>query len=298
MYPAICTPFTADDAVDLDAQRRVVRFALEGGAHGIVAFGLAGEVLKLSLDERRRLTEVIVDEAAGAVPVFVGAGAPSVRDSIELATFAERAGASCIVLPAPLSGALDEGALVDYFARIAGAVSIPVMIQDAPAYLGVALGPALVHRVAALAENVRLVKLEAGPAEMSGWLDLLGGEFSIWGGDGGVYLLDCIRTGASGIIPGADLVDFLVAVYDANSEGDVSRADALLARVLPILVFQMQHSIDHYNACAKLVLRRRGVLDDVELRQPAAALPAASRALLEHHLAGLGLTDAATLARA
>jgi hypothetical protein len=48
VYPAICTPFTEDDGVDLEAQRRVVRFALECGSHGIVAFGLAGEVLKLS----------------------------------------------------------------------------------------------------------------------------------------------------------------------------------------------------------------------------------------------------------
>ena len=48
VYPAICTPFTREDAVDLEAQRRVVRFALDCGSHGIVAFGLAGEVLKLS----------------------------------------------------------------------------------------------------------------------------------------------------------------------------------------------------------------------------------------------------------
>ena len=53
VYPAICTPFTVEDEVDFEAQRRVVRFALECGSHGIVAFGLAGEVLKLTADERR-----------------------------------------------------------------------------------------------------------------------------------------------------------------------------------------------------------------------------------------------------
>lgn len=298
MYPAICTPFTPDDRIDLDAQRRVVRFALEGGAHGIVAFGLAGEVLKLSLDERRALTDVIIDEVSGAVPVFVGVGAPSVQASIELATYAEGVGASCVVLPAPLGGALDQRSLVDYFARIASAVSAPVMIQDAPAYLGVRLGPGLVAQVGAAAENVRLVKLEAGPAEMSDWFEMLGGEFSIWGGDGGIYLLDCVRLGASGVVPGADLVDFLVAVYEANAAGAVERADGLLARVLPVLVFQMQHSIDHYNACAKLVLKRRGVLEHVELRLPATSLPDVSRSLLEHHLSALGLADTEPLARA
>ena len=289
VYPAICTPFTEDDGIDLEAQRRVVRFALECGSHGIVAFGLAGEVLKLSADERRRLTDVIVDEVGGAVPVFVGVGAPSTRVAIELARHAEAAGASCVVVPAPLSGSFDETGLVDYFVRIADAVTVPVMIQEAPAYLGVRLGAAVVQRVGAGAENVRLVKLEAGPAEMSSWLDRLGDEYSIWGGDGGMYLLDCVRSGAAGIIPGVDLVDVLVGVYEADARGEGALADERLREILPMLVFEMQHSIDHFNACAKHVLVRRGVLEHEGLRPPAGSLGGVSRMLLERHLAGLQL---------
>lgn len=289
VYPAICTPFTADDAVDFDAQRRVVRFAVDSGAHGIVAFGLAGEVLKLSPDERRALTDAIVDEVAGAVPVFVGAGAPSVRTSIELACHAEQAGASCVVLPAPMGGALGETALVDYFVRIASAVSVPVMIQDAPAYVGVGLGPDVVRQIGSLAENVRLVKLEAGPVEMGEWIRSLGDDFAIWGGDGGVYLLDCLRTGAAGIIPGIDLVDFLVRVYEAEANGDSALAEELFRELLPVLVFEMQHSIDHYNACAKRVLVQRGVIGHDGLRSPASSFGDVSRLLLDRHLSGLEL---------
>jgi 4-hydroxy-tetrahydrodipicolinate synthase len=289
IYPAICTPFTPADEVDLDAQRRVVRFVLEGGAHGIVAFGLAGEVLKLSTDERKALTDTILDEVGGSVPVFIGAGGPSIGAAIELARYAEAAGASCVVLPAPMSGALDESTLVDYFVRVASSVSIPVMIQDAPAYLGVGLGPSLVGRVGARAENVRLVKLEAGPVEMGAWISTLGPEFSIWGGDGGVYMLDCVRIGAAGIIPGSDLIDLLVQVYEAEAEGDPARADELFRSVLPILLFEMQHSIDHYNACAKAVLVRRGVLEHADLRPPAASFGDVSELLLGQHLGRLDL---------
>jgi dihydrodipicolinate synthase/N-acetylneuraminate lyase len=289
VYPAICTPFTADEAIDLEAQRRVVRFALECGSHGIVAFGLAGEVLKLAPDERRQLLDVILDEVGGAVPVFVGAGAPSTRASVELARYAEAAGASCVVLPAPLVGAPGAAALVDYFVRIAAAVSLPVMIQDAPAHLGVGLGPEIVRQVGAAAANVRLVKLEAGPVEMSEWLDQLGGEFSIWGGDGGVYLLDCIRTGAAGIIPGVDLVDLIVRAYEAEARGESALAEERLREILPMLVFEMQHSIDHYNICAKRVLVHRGVLEQAGLRAPAVAPSDISRALLDRYLAGLQL---------
>jgi len=290
VYPAICTPFTVEGEVDADAQRRVVRFALDCGSHGIVAFGLAGEVLKLSADERRQLTDVIVEEVSGAVPVFVGVGAPSTRVSIELARHAEAAGAACVVVPAPMSGALDAAALVDYFVRIAGVVSVPVMVQDAPAYLGVQLGAGVVQQIAAAAENVRLVKLEAGPAELSEWIERLGDGYSVWGGDGGMYLLDCVRSGAAGIIPGVDLVDLLVRVYEAEGRGEQELADERLREILPMLVFEMQHSIDHYNACAKEILVRRGVLEHAALRPPAGSLGERSRTLLERHLAGLRLT--------
>ena len=265
-----------DDVVDLEAQRRVVRFALACGSHGIVAFGLAGEVLKLSADERRQLTDVILDEAGDSVPVFVGVGAPSSGASIELARYAEAAGASCVIVPAPMGGALDDDALVDYVVRIAAAVAVPVMVQDAPAYLGVGLGADVVQRIGERAENVRLVKLEAGPAEMSHWIDRLGGDFAIWGGDGGMYLLDCIRIGAAGIIPGVDLVDLLVRVYEAEARGETALAGERLRDVLPMLVFEMQHSIDHYNACAKHVLVQRGVLECERLRSPAGVLGDAS----------------------
>jgi dihydrodipicolinate synthase/N-acetylneuraminate lyase len=289
VYPAICTPFTEDDVVDVGAQRRVVRFALESGSNGIVAFGLAGEVLKLSTDERRQLTEVIVEEVGGAVPVFVGVGAPSTRASIELARHAELTGVDCVVVPPPLGTGLGVDALFDYFVRIAAAVSVPVMIQDAPAYLGIGIGPDLIGRIGAGAANVRLVKLEAGPSELSHWIDRLGPEFSIWGGDGGMYLLDCLRSGAAGIIPGVDLIDLLVRVYEAELRGESALAEERLRDLLPILVFEMQHSIDHFNACAKRVLVHRGVLAHPGLRAPAGTLAASSARLLDRHLADLQL---------
>jgi dihydrodipicolinate synthase/N-acetylneuraminate lyase len=291
IYPAVCTPFTPDDDVDLEAQRRVVRFAVDGGSHGLVLFGLAGEYLKLTAGERRRVLDAVQEEVDGSVPVFVGVGAESARASCDLARYAERAGASCIIVPPPLSSAAAGEGRVDYFSRVAGEVSLPTMIQDAPAYLGISLGQSFVEKVAARAENVRLVKLEAGPYELARWIAALGLEFSIWGGDGGMYELDCLRVGAAGIIPGADLIDILVRIYELEQSGDSAAADQLFGRVLPTLVFEMQHSIDHYNHCAKHTLRRRGVQLHPALRQPADPFDDVSLRLLERHLDALELTS-------
>lgn len=291
IFPALCTPFDDDGAIDLAAQRRVVRFALDAGAHGLVCFGLAGEVLKLSADERRALVETIVDEADGQVPVLVGAGAESIAVSSELARHAEAIGADGIVLPAPVSARLDGPALVDYLAQIAGATALPVMIQDAPAYLGQAVGAGTVLRVAERADNVRHVKLEAGPSELRTWIDELGPGFGVWGGDAGMYQLDALRIGAAGLIPGADLVDLLVEAYEAEIGGDRVLAESVFRRVLPMIVFEIQLSIDHFNACAKRVLVQRGVLDNASLRPPATAFGDASLRLLGDHLAALDLAD-------
>ena len=290
IFPAICTPFAPGGGVDVAAQRAVVRFAVEHGAHGIVCFGLAGEVLKLSGDERRLLTDAILEEADGAVPILVGAGAESAIAACELARYAEQAGANGIVIPAPSSARPGPSALVDYLARVASSVSLPVMIQDAPAYLGVSLGPSVVTAAAERAGNIGHVKLEAGPVEMDHWLAELGDRFGVWGGDGGLYQLDCLRIGAAGIIPGVDLVDQLVDVYDAEAAGQTERADELFARILPMLVFEIQ-SIDHFNACAKHVLVRRGVLTHPALREPAQPFAEGSLRLLDRHLAALALGD-------
>ena len=105
-----------------------------------------------------------------------------------------------------------------------------------------------------------------------------------------MYLLDCVRSGAAGIIPGVDLVDLLVHVYEAEERGESAFADERLRELLPLLVFAMQDSIDHYNACAKHILVQRGVLESERLRSPAETLGETSRALLQRHLAPLRLT--------
>ena len=297
IFPALCTPFDEDERVDVEAQRRVVRFAVDAGAHGLVAFGLAGEVLKLTA-ARAAAPDGRHPGGCGGLRTGVRGRRSRERERLPGARPTcrggrrELRGAPCTGLGA----ARREDELVEYFTEVAASVSTPVMIQDAPAYLGQAVGPDAVRRVADRAPNVRLVKLEAGPAELSRWIAALGGELSVWGGDAGVYQLDCLRVGAAGIIPGVDLVDLLVEVYEAEAAGKPTLADELFRRILPMILFEIQHSIDHFNACAKLVLVRRGVLSSAGLRAPAEPLGDASRRLLEEHLAALELTDVGTRA--
>jgi dihydrodipicolinate synthase/N-acetylneuraminate lyase len=288
IFPSLPTPFSPDGGVDLDAQREIVRFAIEHGAHGLICFGLAGEVLQLVPEERKRLCDVIVEETAGRVPVLVGVGAESEHVARDLAASAERAGVDGIVIPPPALARLDNGTLATYFARIAECVALPVMIQDAPDLLGVEVGPEVVRQVAAETGNVGYVKLELGGDRIARWVDELEGTATIFGGNGGLYILDCLRAGARGIAPGLELVDLLVAIHDAELRGDAVTAERLFARFLPMMVFEMQ-DLHHYNACCKYVLSRRGVNLPTGLCPPAPALPEEALPILDAHLAALEL---------
>ncbi len=283
IFPSIPTAFRLDGDIDLNAQRRIVRFAIEHGAHGMLCFGLAGEVHRLTPLERCRLCEVIVDETNGAIPILVGASAASEHASIGLAREVQRLGASGVVIPVPAGEVLSDAVLLRYFQAVASAVDLPVMIQDAPEYLGRAVRPELVRELIATVPQVSYVKLESGPEGIATWLRVLEGAAAIFGGDGGVYLLDCLRSGARGIAPALDVFDVLAMIYAHESAGQRDEADRLFRRILPMLVFEMQ-SMAHSNLCAKYVLSKRGVGLNVTLRQPAAELTTVDVTLLDRHL--------------
>jgi 4-hydroxy-tetrahydrodipicolinate synthase len=289
VFPVLCTPFADDGAIDVDAQRTIVRFALACGAHGLVCFGLGAEVNKLTPDERRRLTDAIVEEAAGRVPVLIGVGAEATHTAVELARYAESAGADGVVVPPPFTARMGGDELAGYFGAVADAVELPVMLQDASVYLGSALSPAFVRRLAGEHASVRYVKIEAGPEETARWADEVGDDVRVFTGDAGVHLLACLRAGAVGNIPGVEIADRLIAAYEAEAGGDQARADELFRPLLPYLVFALEGGIDHCNAATKALLVRRGVLARGDLRQPAPDFGSLFDELVDRHAAALEL---------
>lgn len=289
IFPVLCTPFDADGAIDVEAHRAVVAFALACGVHGLVCFGLGAEVNKLTPDERRRLTDAIVEEAAGRVPVLIGVGAEAVHTAVDLARYAEAAGADGIVVPPPFTAGLSGDELTGYFRAIAAAVDLPVMLQDASVYLGSALSPELVRRLASAQPNIRYVKIEAGPEETARWVAAVGSDVSVFTGDAGAYLLPCLRAGAVGNIPAVEVADRLAAAYEAEARGDPAGAEVLFLPLLPYLLFALQGGIDHCNAATKATLVRRGILAHSGLREPAPDFGSLFDDLIDGHAAALGL---------
>jgi 4-hydroxy-tetrahydrodipicolinate synthase len=289
IFPSLPTPFTDSGDIDLAAQREVTRFALDQGSHGLICFGLAGEVFRLTPDERIELLRVIVAETNGAVPVLAGVGTEATHGSVRLAKAAAEAGADGLVVPPPLTSPASKPALIRYFQEIAAATDLPVMIQDAPEYLTVELGPEVVAEMLESIPNLAAVKLEVGANGLASWVSAFGDRVKLFCGSGGLYLLDCLEQGAAGVAPGVDLVDQLVDIYELWSSDRRPEARERMRAVLSMLVFQMQ-TIEHYNATAKYVLCKRGVLSVGQMREPAVQLDDVCKILLDRHMAELGLS--------
>jgi 4-hydroxy-tetrahydrodipicolinate synthase len=282
IFPSIPTAFADDGSLDLASQAAVARFSVECGAQGLLCFGLAGEVFRLTPTERREALEAIVEGVAGRIPVLAGVGAESLHGSLALARMAREAGADGVVIPPPVTTRPSRRELVYYFAAIAEAAELPAMIQDAPGYLGVELGPELVVELARSSDEIACVKLEAGPEEIAEWIAAAEGELTVFGGNGGILLLDTLDAGAAGNAPGADITDELTATYALWKSGDAEGARRRYAPLLPLLVFESQ-GIEHYNACAKHLLVRRGVLASARMRAPTTGLTSLGRALAERY---------------
>ncbi|TAN31798.1 dihydrodipicolinate synthase family protein [bacterium] len=288
VFPALCTTFNSDGALDIEAQRAVVRFALASGAHGLVCFGLAGEVNKLTPGEREAVGTAIIEEAAGRVPVLVGVGAEATHTARRLARFFTDHGADGLVIAAPATTRLADRELYVHFSAVAGETDLPVVIQDAPEYLGVKISPEFVARLAAEHPHVRYVKVECGPEDTVPWVDSMGPDIGVFTGDAGLFLTETLRAGAVGSVPGVEVTDLLVEIYETEMRADRVAADQLLMKLLPYLRFSLQ-GIDHYNACAKEVLHRRGIIPRNGLRGPGPVLSDVASALLDGYLANLDL---------
>src|SRR5438067_1965056 len=128
ILPVLQTPLDADGALDPASLKREVKFCIEAGAHGLVFPVLGSEYQYLSDRERQQLVEVVVTEAAGRLPVVVGAAGNSAAIAAEHADYARRVGANAVIALPPAGGTPDE--ILAYYRAISDAACLPVFIQN------------------------------------------------------------------------------------------------------------------------------------------------------------------------
>jgi 4-hydroxy-tetrahydrodipicolinate synthase len=282
VYSVLPTPFQADGDVDEPSLRRVIDLFIAAGVNGVTALGVTGEVARLDDAERRRVLEIVVDQVKGRVGVVAGTTAEGTRTCIAHSRHALAAGATAVMVSPPRMPKLNSESVVRHYKALADAVDIEIVVQDYPPVSGFAMEPALLARIANEIPRARTIKLEDPPTpfKTSRILEASGDtELRIFGGLGGVFLLEELLAGATGAMTGFAFPEILVKIVSLFRAGKVDDAAEAFYRAVPLMRFEFQEGIG--MAIRKEVLHRRGALASPATRPPAAALDRTTREALD-----------------
>jgi 4-hydroxy-tetrahydrodipicolinate synthase len=265
VFPVLPTPFDTGGAIDAAALTRLVHFAVEAGADGVVYPGMASEVETLSPEERLTMVNALGAALAGRLPFIVGASDSDPARAAARAEEGRAVGAKAAMIMAPAGLGADVTKHIAFYAAVAAATALPIMLQNAPAPNGAGLKPEAVAEIARAVPAIRFVKEETLPCGQhvtrikAAVGDRLDGVF---GGAGGRYLMDELARGAAGTMPAAELTDVHVRLVAAFRAGRTGEARRLYARTLPLLTFQAVYRV----RLTKAVLAARGLLASTHAR--------------------------------
>ncbi len=259
---AIVTPMHADGSLDLPSLRRLVDFHVQEGTDAIVIVGTTGESPTVSVEEHCELIRVVVDQAAGRLPVIAGTGGNSTAEAMELTRFARQAGASAALSVVPYYNKPTQEGLYRHFRTIAEAVDIPIILYNVPGRTVADLSNDTALRLAAI-PNVVGIKDATG--NMDRGVELIArapADFAVYSGDD-ASACPLILMGAQGDISVvANVAPRLMhEMCAAALAGEVARARELNARLLGLhrQLFCEANPIPVKWACRQLGLIEDGL---------------------------------------
>ncbi|GAA6049621.1 hypothetical protein JCM3770_005039 [Rhodotorula araucariae] len=208
VYAPLNTFYNDDESLDLDTFKQHAQFVAAAGV-GLVALGSMGEAVQLTHDERNAIIAAArealnADSALDDIPLIVGTGASSTRETIQLTREAAELGAdfAMVIAPGYFAGALSKQALKQFFVDVAEASPIPVIVYNFPgASAGIDIDSDLMTEIAAASRNIVGTKLTCGSVGKISRLTTLREDFAVLGGFVDI-LAPSIYVGAAGGITG------------------------------------------------------------------------------------------------
>jgi 4-hydroxy-tetrahydrodipicolinate synthase len=244
IYTAIVTPFTAADAFDEPAFRRLIDFQVVSGAAGLLVIGGSGEFVSLTPSERQRVIDVAIDQTARRIPIIVGALAPGTREVQETVRYAAKAGASAVlVLPSYYIKASPAG-IHEHFARVADAAPIPIVAYNNASRTGITLDVSMLEKLATIPAIVALKECERDLAVVAAKISAVGDRIAILSGDDDLGFPTFLLGSPGGIFMTANLVPaFHRKLFEATIKSDLAVARKAHYALLPLV--EALYTADH-----------------------------------------------------
>jgi 4-hydroxy-tetrahydrodipicolinate synthase len=280
VFPVAPTVFDADGRLDLEGQKRAIDFMIDAGSHGLCILANFSEQFVLTDEERERVMETVLAHVAGRVPVIVTTTHFSTTICAERSRRAQDLGAAMVMVMPPYHGAtfrVPEASVYDFYRGVSDAISIPIMVQDAPV-AGTPLSVPFLARMARDIENLAYFKVEVPQAAAKLRALIEAGGDAIegpWDGEEAITLMADLDAGATGAMTGGGYPDGIRQITDPYFAGDREAAMAAYERWLPLINYENRQC---GLAACKVLMREGGVIAHETVRAPLPAMHPATRA--------------------
>jgi 4-hydroxy-tetrahydrodipicolinate synthase len=236
IYTAIVTPFTAADAFDETAFRKLIDFQIDAGAAGLLVIGGSGEFVSLTAPERQHVVEVAIDQTAGRIPILVGALAPGTREVQDTVRYAAKAGADAVLVLPPYYIKASADGVCEHFARVADTASIPIVAYNNTGRTGTTLDVAVLERLARIPSIVALKECERDLAVVSAKIRAVGDRIAVLSGDDDLGFPTFLLGSRGGIFMSANLIPaFHRQLFEACVNGRIASARKAHFALLPLI---------------------------------------------------------------
>jgi 4-hydroxy-tetrahydrodipicolinate synthase len=284
VVPVVPTIFHHDETVDLDGTARVVDYLIDAGVDGVCLLANYSEQFSLTDAERDTIARTLLERVAGRLPVIVATSHYSAQVAAARSLAAQEAGAAIVMIMPPFFGATLTVAgpgVIEYVKTVAGAIDIPVMVQDAP-LSPTPLPASLLIDLVRQVPQVQYVKIEVPQAAdklhslVSALGDSLPGPFD---GEESVTLIPDLDAGAKGTMPSSMVPGELGAIVRRYFSGDRAGAVSAWEDLLPLIHFENRQC---GLRAQKILLAEGGIIGSDRTRAPLGPVsPRTGRGLIE-----------------
>ena len=270
------TPFNENNYIDYDSVESLANYYLESGVSGVTILGVMGEAHKLNIEEQKTLIKKYNDKLKDKVPVIVGVSNPGIDNLELLSKFSMDAGASGVMISGN-NGLKNDDQIKIYFNQVLERTrDIPVCLQDYPPTTNVYFSETVINNLIKDHPSIQMFKHEDCPGhnKLSRLIkyrkEKLNRNYSIFVGNGGLYVPQELRRGADGIMTGFAFIEMLVNVFDLFNNNSKENSEDLFDLYLPLIRHEQQFGIG--LALRKFILQKRGVIKFSKVRAPGPAL--------------------------
>jgi 4-hydroxy-tetrahydrodipicolinate synthase len=276
---ALITPFTRSGALDEAGIKRLARRQIDAGVHFLVPCGTTGETPTLSEAERRRVVELVVEEAAGQVPVMAGAGGYDTKEVARAAREMQQAGAAGLLSVTPYYNKPTPEGLVEHFMAVADATPLPIMLYNVPGRTGCNIDAATCAKLATIPHVVGVKEASGNIQQMVEICKAVPADFLVMSGDDALTL-PLMAIGGRGVISvaGNEIPAEMVQMVEAAERGDYAAARAVHARILPLM---LGNFIESNPGPVKFAMAAMGLCEDVFRLPMVSPRPASQQRMLD-----------------